>query len=596
MQKSIGNMKSLAEIMSIIENTYSYIPLLQRNYKWSMECASELAEDLWNVYKKCSDKSYQLNMITIYNNKKENSLQILDGQQRLITLKLLLAYLEPKDINLNYAFERDFRIDERHGRRYFIDHYLKAFDIVMDKSLEKSVDIKRLYDNFISMIIPISFRSVVSFYRECLEKEKNQIEKKYTAYNFFVGNEENPGINDVISNLLANKINDLSKENLDCFRFSQEEIGYDKGRSGIYSWCVDFQTPFLKSSDDDNISDDEILISEYSNKFQKLWSKKIIKYIKEKGIYNVLSEEDRKEFATYIKNNVKMLYHETESQPINEFLNINENKTRFVISDYIRANMISDNPIDGESLSEEEKSKNQENRKDILNVFSNLSKYLYSKKYNKLWELVKTRYDDFEHNPDINRLKVVFCDKYIGTSTEGYEYSSEMKRLQYLQEMLRTLAIEIGIDDENKSEEVWNTYNAVYMLLECKEKYRFFNLFTNEDIEKNTALNDVTTRERFSFFELAYTLAEKSDDIWDISYFLESQLCVGKCEIKKLKNLPKCENNNTNIVVDQWCYVNRGTNEDDLYKCISDIVEKVGASVQKQVGGKDDGSMDMLKK
>ena len=63
MQKSIGNMKSLAEIIGIIENKYSYIPLLQRNYKWSMECASELAEDLWNVYKKCSDKSYQLNMM-----------------------------------------------------------------------------------------------------------------------------------------------------------------------------------------------------------------------------------------------------------------------------------------------------------------------------------------------------------------------------------------------------------------------------------------------------------------------------------------------------------------------------------------------------
>lgn len=591
MAEKMGNMKNVAEIMSIIEDTYSYIPLLQRNYKWSMECASELAEDLWNAYKNDGDRTYQLNMITIYNNKKENSLQILDGQQRLITLKLLLAYLEPKEINLNYAFERDFRIDERRGRRYFIDHYLKTSNILINESLEKSVDIKRLYDNYISMIIPVSFRSVVSFYRECLKKENKQTDKKYTVYDFFVGNEENPGINDAISKLLENKI---SKESLEGFKFSQEEIGDDKGKSGIYFWCVHFQAPFLKSSEDDNISDDEILISEYSYKFQKLWSKKIISYIKEKGVYNVSPEKKRTEFAAYIKNNVKMLYHETESQPINEFLNINENKTRFVISDYIRANMISDNPVDGESLSEEEKSKNQNNRNDILNVFSNLSKYLYSKKYNRIWELVKTRYDDFEKNPDINRLKVVFCDKYIGTSTEGYEYSSEMKRLQYLQKMLRTLAIEIGIDDENKSEEVWNTYNAVYMLLECKEKYRFFNLFTNEDIEKNTALNDVTARERFSFFELAYKLAEKSDDIWDISYFLESQLCVGKCETKKLKNLPHTKNNNS--VVDQWCCVNRGTNEDDLYKCLSDMVEKVGALVQKQVGGKDDCSTDMMKK
>ncbi len=579
MVKNTGNMKSVAEIMSIIENTYSYIPLLQRNYKWSMECASELAEDLWNAYKKDSNKSYQLNMITIYNNKKENSLQILDGQQRLITLKLLLAYLEPESINLNYAFERDFRIDERHGRRYFIDHYLKNSNILINESLAKSVDIKRLYDNYISMIIPVSFRSVVSFYRECLEKEKKQIDKKHTVYDFFVGGSDKPWINGIILNLLANKINDSSKESL---TFSQEEIGDNDGKSGIYSWCLHFQEPFLKSSDDDNISDDEILISDYSYKFQKLWSEKIIKYIKEKGVYNVLLEDDKKGFVTYIKNNIKMLYHETESQPINEFLNINENKTRFVISDYIRANMISDNPVDGELLSEEDKNKNQKNRIDILNVFSSLSKYLYSKKYNEIWELVKTRYDDFEKNPDINRLKVIFCDKYIGTSTEWYEYSSEMKRLQYLQEMLISLATEIGINDENKSEEVWNTYNAVYMLLECKKKYRFFNLFTNEDIEENKALNDVTARERFSFFELAYRLAEKSDDIWDISYFLESQLCVGKCETKKIKNIPQYKNKHNNNFVNQWCCVNRGKDNDRLFHCLTDMMKKIGALDERQ--------------
>jgi len=62
----------------------------------------------------------------------------------------------------------------------------------------------------------------------------------------------------------------------------------------------------------------------------------------------------KKDWVKYIKTNVTMLYHETESEPIAEFLNINENKTRFVISDYIRAKMISDNPVDNESLSKKE--------------------------------------------------------------------------------------------------------------------------------------------------------------------------------------------------------------------------------------------------
>lgn len=36
----------------------------------------------------------------------------------------------------------------------------------------------------------------------------------------------------------------------------------------------------------------------------------------------------------------------------------------------------------------------------------------------------------------------------------------------------------------------WNTYNAVYMLIECKEKYRFFSLFTHEDIKNKVVLPD----------------------------------------------------------------------------------------------------------
>ena len=100
-------MKSIGEIQVIIENKYSYIPLLQRNYKWSRECAVELAEDLWDAFR-TNKSSYQLNMITIYSDEKNNSLQILDGQQRMITLKLLLAILDSANLYLNYDCKYNF--------------------------------------------------------------------------------------------------------------------------------------------------------------------------------------------------------------------------------------------------------------------------------------------------------------------------------------------------------------------------------------------------------------------------------------------------------------------------------------------------------
>ena len=369
---STGNMKSVAKIMDIIENEYTYIPLLQRNYKWSMECASELAEDLWDSYIKDKDKPYQLNMITIYNNTKEDSLQILDGQQRLITLKLFLAFLERKSINLNYAFERDFKIDERNGRRHFIDYYLKKDD-TFKEDIELSVDVKRLYVNFISMIIPISFRSIYMFYGECLDKAVSESRKAEDTFKErLMKNVIEPRLNSVIDSKVLDKVK--------LYMHIDDDECLD-----ICKLCENFQKLFSMVDTDEEVSNDEIRISIYSYQFQKIWSSKIRTVINELGIDAIVFDNKKKELAKYINEKVEMLYHETSSQPIDEFLNINENKTRFVISDYIRANMISDNPIDG-NIDDEIKNMHQNNRNKILNIFGSLANYLYNINYQTMWE------------------------------------------------------------------------------------------------------------------------------------------------------------------------------------------------------------------
>lgn len=534
-----GNMKSVKDIIDIVEDKYTYIPLLQRNYKWTMECASELAEDLWDAYE--SKKPYhQLNMITIY--KKDDSLQILDGQQRLITLKLFLTFLEKNSSNINFAFERDFKINERKGRRYFINYYLKKDD-TFQNDMEMSVDIKRLYDNFTSMIIPISFRSVFKCYRECLEQSMEQFKS------------------DLMSKIIE-----------PCLERINPEIKYimlaDNEQQQIYELCEKFNElskNINKNTDENTDEDNEIRISKYSNQYQEIWNKKIHEVINEIGIDNVISTDKKKKLAEYIQEKVEMLYHETTSEPIDEFLNINENKTRFVISDYIRANMIIDNPIDG-NLKEDESTKNP--RGEILDLFSSLANYLYNAKYQDMWDLIKQRYDDFEKYPDINRLKILFCDKYSGTSTKDYLYETELKRLTYFKEILESLSCEIGLEDRGSDKQiVWSTYNAVYMLLECKKKYRFFSLFTQDDIEKSIELKDVAIREKFCFFEWAYEPSKSSEDFWDISYFLQSQLDIEKCNVKKSKFLPKKQN-------DKWCYINRGTDNDELYYCIKQLINE----------------------
>ena len=563
---TIGNMKSVADIIKIIEDKYTYIPLLQRNYKWTMECASELAEDLWDAYLS-GKETYQLNMITIYQNNEDNTLQILDGQQRLITLKLFITFLERESVNINFAFERDYKINERKGRRYFIDYYLKN-DGTFQNDMEMSVDVKRLYDNFTSMIIPISFRSIIKFYRECLEQSiKRSVSNEGQDKTDLLKTDEDQFKKELMSKIIEPCLERIIKK--DKFEEVKQCIMLnDDEKLQIYELCRNFNNLFTITDEDNEMNNDEIRISKYSNQYQEIWKQKIHKVINKIGIDNVIEFDEKKKLADYIQGNVKMLYHETSSEPIDEFLNINENKTRFVISDYIRAHMISDNPIDG-SLDGETKESNQKNRKETLRLFSSLANYLYNAKYQVMWDLIKQRYDDFENHPDINRLKILFCDKYVGTSTEGYKYETELQRLQYFEMILKSLSCEIGLEDEKADKQtVWSTYNAVYMLLECKKKYRFFNLFTQEDIKNSRNLKYVVGRERFCFFEWAYELSKSSEDFWDISYFLESQLYKEKCNIKKSKHLPENQN-------EEWCCINRGTDNVKLHDCIKELIDNI---------------------
>lgn len=559
-----GNMKMISEITEIINSVSTIIPLMQRNYKWTMECAAELSEDLWGKFYGNPNNKYQLNMITIYNDKKNNRLQILDGQQRIITLKLLLKFLEPEKTNFNFSFERDYLLDFSKSRKYFIENILiDSFFTDLRKRYQFSVDTKRLYNNFIAMLIPLSFRDIWELYNEIMQVHLN---KDSTINNSAKINVVTPPSEIFHEQLTNNFIKDK------LFMFSadlQYQLSFTLDDSEkLWDLCEEFNKQKNINEEDSN---DEIRVSKYSQEFMELWVSKVEALIDKTSLLYIREKiNNRINFVSYIKKQVEVLYHETTSEPIDEFLNINENKTRFVISDYIRSSMISDNPRGKNG----EDAKNLENRKLILEVYKELANYLYNDNHKDIWELVKTRYDDFEKNKDINRLKILFSDKYSGTNTRGYVFETELKRLQYFRKILKELAAELYYEEPLAGDLNWNTYNAVYMLLECKKKYRFFNLFNINNIENVTSLKDVATREKFCFFELAHLYIAKSEDPWDISYFLESQLYDEKCKLKKTSKLPliKSDKNEVEIENNEWCYVSRGEPEDELSQALANLV------------------------
>lgn len=80
------------------------IPPYQRAYSWDKEQCEVLFDDLQNAFLTNGDQGYFLgNIVLAKSNEKRNLLEVIDGQQRLITLTLLikaLSFLLQKNIDL----------------------------------------------------------------------------------------------------------------------------------------------------------------------------------------------------------------------------------------------------------------------------------------------------------------------------------------------------------------------------------------------------------------------------------------------------------------------------------------------------------------
>lgn len=371
-------MVSFNDIMTLFKENNVYIPLIQRNYKWSVDIASKLALDLWKAFE-AKQKSYTIGMITFYK-EPDNKLQLIDGQQRIITLYMILKFLEPNKEYFTFEFERDEGISEKGEKR--ID-YLKNIN-ACSGWCKKITDVERFKNNYCA---------------------------------------------------IENKMQD---------------------------------------------------------------------------IYDASKKED---FIKYICNNLYFLLHISETEPFDEFLNLNNNKTRFVISDRIKANLMIDS---------------KEDKKKVLELFRELSKSLFAN--SEIWELVNQGYCEKDipqynskrrkdkHYLDENRLKLLCCERYGSddydvSGTLGYEFDKEMKILTQYRNILNTLINDIS--DNN-----WNSYNGFNCLYFMKN-ISFFELIkdgNNEFIEK--------------YF---INFIKKDDSSFNKACFIESQLKNEKIEVDYIK-------------------------------------------------------------
>lgn len=116
------------------------VPSLQRTYRWGEKEITLLLNDLYEFYNTNKDSTndfYPLQPLILKKNKNYDCYDILDGQQRLTTIKLIGAYLKSKDHNLN-ACNIDISYESRSNvEEIFLEIDKNSDDNLSDKYKDK---------------------------------------------------------------------------------------------------------------------------------------------------------------------------------------------------------------------------------------------------------------------------------------------------------------------------------------------------------------------------------------------------------------------------------------------------------------------------
>jgi hypothetical protein len=138
-EKNISEVKNLGKLL--LQNLE--IPEYQRYYKWENEQVANLLNDMWNNQKQEKNVPCLIGTVILHeedDKDKKNDwnggkdkyvYHIVDGQQRLITLTMILYALGYKDTSMNRLLERSFLVDTDTVKTNYdcIKNWLDKYDV-----------------------------------------------------------------------------------------------------------------------------------------------------------------------------------------------------------------------------------------------------------------------------------------------------------------------------------------------------------------------------------------------------------------------------------------------------------------------------------
>lgn len=495
--------KPIKDIFSINYN----IPEYQRGYKWNEKNVKKLLEDIdeFEIDKNDDEKFYCLQNITIIK-KEKDYYDLIDGQQRLTTLSILLAYL--KKYNLLKNEQNEYRIKysiREQSQKFLYKHIFEEQD--NNKNYIEKNNSKYYYnDNFKNLITNAEYfdsqdvfhfliakYEINKFFEEKSEDGKEKFTKKLLDNVKIIVNEvvEKENYEHIFRNLNSNKVplaeHDFiraifitrCKEDNYSEKISEKRIriGYDLDNINIW-WSKSSVNKYFKRFDKNNYKNISLL---YNLFFQ---------------CFNYNKEKEYKSLFDYLDNN-----NEDANDILNEVLRFHNTMVDWY----------DDNEI-YHLLGFLSTFKGQNNILNIWNIWEeeNISRYEFKKKLKNLIkeELIK----DF--NKDIEK----YLNEVKNSYYNWYRSKSNAIKLLILMDIIKIL---------KSNERNFSRLPAKYFDKD------------NEDIEhifSKTPNKDTTVKEAEENIENIKSLINEGKCIEDISKFKDKLIDYNETN-KKLEEL-----------------------------------------------------------
>ncbi|AGH38656.1 hypothetical protein F542_8250 [Bibersteinia trehalosi USDA-ARS-USMARC-188] len=170
-------------VKDLCNNDKYIVPIYQRNYAWGKDEIELLIQDILEALNKNESKNYYIGSLVV--SKRKDGYEVIDGQQRLTTLKLLLSYYNKKEnvhLDFEHRNESNDSFKNLHSKQSQKNAIEQGFQIIKNYNELAENDKKQKFFDFLLERVVILRTEVpedtdLNHYFEIMNNRGEQLEK-----------------------------------------------------------------------------------------------------------------------------------------------------------------------------------------------------------------------------------------------------------------------------------------------------------------------------------------------------------------------------------------------------------------------------------